>query len=429
MDESVWYWHCCPGGVDRIPSLQEARLLTRAASLAVPALLLSAAAGLAVARTLPDWLATGLRAAPLAVFIGGGLLGLLVRRGWVVLGLVVLALADLALTLGGHRAVYQVVALLLPLNLGVIAWLGETSLLTVRGAAPLGAIVLQAGAVAVLQRPELAAVTAVLNQPLVAMTQTSWTTLPQPALGAFALALGLVLAHSLVGGRPLAVGVTWALVASFLALDGAGSGRPATAHLVIAGLLLVAGAMLEPRRAAYLDGVTGLPGRLALNAALRRLPRRYALASVEIDDFRAFRAEHGVDAGRRMLRLVAGALAKVGGGGRAYYCEGPAFAVVFRRRTAAAAVRRLDVVRRAVERATLDIRVADRRHPARARAVERTVAVTISAGVAQPERRGVTPDEVLLAAGRALDVAKLAGLNRVVAAGPEEERSCRSGPR
>src|SRR5262245_4328274 len=49
---------------------REAHLTTRAASLAVPALLLSVAAGLATARTLPDWLATTLRVAPLAVFVG-----------------------------------------------------------------------------------------------------------------------------------------------------------------------------------------------------------------------------------------------------------------------------------------------------------------------------------------------------------------------
>jgi GGDEF domain-containing protein len=407
--------------------------MTRAASVAVPALLLSVAAGLAAARTLPEWLAVGLRAAPLAVFVGGALLGLLVRRGWVVLGLIVLALADLALAQVGDRAIYHIVAVLLPLNLGAIPWLGAASLLTARGAGSLAAILLQAGLVTLLRTPELAAVAASLERLLAATPSTPWTTLPLSALVAFIVALGLVLARSLVGGRPLAVGATWALVASFLALDGAGSGKPATVHLLIAGLLLVAGAALEPRRAgyaAYFDGVTGLPGRLAFNATLRRLPRRYALASVEIDEFRMFREEHGPDAARRMLRLVASALEKIGGGGRAFYSEGPAFAVVFRRTSAAVAARHVDVIRRAIERATLDIRVADRPRggpadrsrpepPARAKAVERTVAVTISAGVAQPERRGVNPDEVVLAAGRALDRAKEAGLNRVVTAAPE----------
>ena len=222
--------------------------------------------------------------------------------------------------------------------------------------------------------------------------------------------------------------MAWALVASFLALDGVGAGRPATVYFVTAGLLLAIGGFLEPSRIAFLDDTTGLPGRLALNEALRRLrpryllARRYALASVEIDEFRKFREEHGADAARRILRRVAEALTKVGGGGRAFYCEGSTFALVFRRTSAEAAARHLDVVRRAIEVATVDVRVPERprpgARPARAGAVEWTVAVTISGGVAQPEMRGADPHDVLRAAGRALDRVKQAGLNRVLVASP-----------
>jgi diguanylate cyclase (GGDEF)-like protein len=396
---------------------QEAVLTTRAASLAVPALLLSVAAGLAAARTLPDWLATTLRAAPLAVFVGGGLVGLLLRRGWVVLGLVVLALSDLALVQTGDRAVYIAIAILLPLNLGIIPWLGETPLLTTRCAWWLGVILAQASAVVVLRHPDLASFAGSLEVPLVASSFFDLTNLPHLSLVAFAVALALVLSRSLVGHRPLAVGTAWALVASFLALDGAGAGKPASVYLVIAGLLLVAGSALEPRRIAYLDGVTGLPGRLGLNAALRRLPRRYVLACAEIDDFRRFREEHGVDAGRRMLRLVADRLVKVGRG-QPFYRDAQTFVVIFRRTSVAAAMRHMETFRRAVEKATLDIRVTDKPKVGAAQArpgkVERTVAVTVSIGIAQPARRGEDPDEVLTAAGRGVDRAKEAGMNRVV---------------
>ena len=53
--------------------------------------------------------------------------------------------------------------------------------------------------------------------------------------------------------------------------------------------------------------------------------------------------------------------------------------------------------------------------PAHGGVVKRTVSVTISVGVAQCERRGADPHEVLRAAERALDRAKQAGLNRVCA--------------
>jgi diguanylate cyclase (GGDEF)-like protein len=380
--------------------------------------LLSVAAGLAATRTLPDWLATTLRAAPLAVFVGGGLLGLLLRRGWVVLGLVVLALSDLALVQTGDRAVFVAIGILLPLNLGLIPWLGETPLLTTRCAWWLGVILAQSCAVAVLRHPDLATVAGSLELPLVSSSFFDLTNLPHLSLLAFAAALGLVLARSLVGRRPLAVGTAWALVASFLALDGAGAGKPASVYLVIAGLLFVAGSALEPRRIAYLDAVTGLPGRLGLNAALRRLPRRYVLACAEIDDFRRFREEHGVDAGRRMLRLVADRLNRVGARGEPFYRDAQMFVVIFRRTSTSAAMRHMETFRREVEKTTLDIRVPDKPKvgtpPARAGKVERTVAVTVSVGIAQPTRRGENPDDVLLAAGRAVDRAKEAGMNRVV---------------
>ncbi len=392
--------------------------MTGAALLMAPALLLPIAAVLALARTLPGSVTVAVHAAPLVVFGGGALLGLVIRRGRLVLGLVVLALADRALVHFGDRAIFDAVALLLPLNLGVIAWLGDASPLAARGASWFGVALLQAGLVAILQRPELTALAASLERPLVAANLGVWTALPQVALFAFAAALGLVLARFLVDGRPLFAGAAWALVASFLALDGASVGGPSSVHFAAAGLLLIGGAAWEPPRVTYLDDVTGLPVSLELNKALRRLPRRYALARVEIDEFVSFRGAHGTDAARRMLRLVAKALTKVGGGGRVFYCGAHTFTVVFRRTSAGTAVRHLDAVRRAIEAATLNVSAPEpprAGRPARGGAVQRTVSVTISVGVAQPVSRDADPHEVLRATERALERAKQAGLNRVFA--------------
>ena len=392
--------------------------MKQGALLVVPALLLSIAAGLALVRPLPDQLAAAVRAAPLVVFGGGALLGLLIRRGRLGLGLVVLALADRALVHFDDRAVFDAVAFLLPLNLGVITWLGEASLLTVRGASRLGVLLLQAGAVVIIQRPELAALAVRLDRPLVATNLGTWTALPQLALAAFAAALGLVLARFFVQGGPLAAGAAWALVASFLALDATSTGGSAGVHFVAAGLLLVVGATGEPQHVVHLDDVTGLPTSFALNKALRRLRRRYALARVEIDEFATFREAHGPVAARRMLRCVAETLTKGSGRGRVFYCGAYAFAVVFKRTSAKAASGHLDTVRRAVAAATIEVRVpgrprADR--PARVDSTVRNLSVTISVGVAEPDGRGADPHEVLRAAERVLDRAKQAGLNRVSA--------------
>lgn len=381
-------------------------------------MLLPLAAALALTRRLPDSLATAVDAAPLLVFGGGALLGLLTRRGRLVLGIVVLALADCALANFGGHAILGAVALLLPLNLAVVSWLGEENPLAGRGASLLGLALLQVGIVAILQRPEMATLTASLEQPLVPMNLSGLTALPQLAVVAFGAALALVLTRFLMGHPPLAAGAAWALVASFLALDGATTGGPVSVHFAAAGLLLLVGAAWEPQRGIHLDDVTGLPASLELNKTLRRLPRRYTLARVEIDEFVSFRQTHGAEASHRMLRLIAKLLTNVGGGGRVFYCGAHAFTVIFRRTPAKTAAQHLDVVRRIVEAATLDVSVTEpprKGKPALVRAVNRTVSVTMSAGVAYTEARGADPHEVLRAAEGALDRAKQGGLNRVSA--------------
>ncbi|HSF02239.1 MAG TPA: hypothetical protein VLA62_04475, partial [Solirubrobacterales bacterium] len=195
--------------------------MTQAASLAIPALLLSIAAGLAMAGTLPDWLTAAVEVAPFAVFGSAAALGILLRRGRLVLGIITLLLADLALVHFGDRAVFNAVGLLLPLNLATIVWLGEANIVTAQGALRVGVILAQAGIVATLRHPELAALAESLERPLVGANLGSWTALPHLVLVAFIAGLGVVLARLALNGRAFPASVAWALVAVFLALDGA----------------------------------------------------------------------------------------------------------------------------------------------------------------------------------------------------------------
>jgi len=356
-------------------------------------------------------------AAPLLVFGVGALLGVATGRGRLVLGLMVLALTTSALINFGSRITFYAVALLLPLNLGVIAWLGETRAFSVRGASWLGVILLQAGAVGILELLQPADLGASLERPLVAVDSSAWISIPQIAVFAFAAMLGAHLARFVRSRRPLPAGAVGALVASFLALDTAGSGGPADLHFATAGMLLALGTVLEAPPVFHFDIVTGLPASLEFNKMVRRLPRRYALACVAIDEFRMFREEQGVEVANRMLRLVAKALTKIGGGGHVFYLlRDHEFVVVFPRKSVEAAARYLNAVRRAVEAASLDVSVAQ---PAKAGrkalgVVKRTVAGTISAGVAEPQSRAADPFNVLREAELALARAQQTGMNRIV---------------
>jgi len=384
-------------------------------ALVAPALLLPLAAAGAMAHQLPASLATAVDAAPLLVLGGGALLGLVTRRARLMVGVIILALADSALVNVGSRSVFDAVALLLPLNLAVVVWLGDENPFAGRGGLLFAITLLQAAVIAVLLNPGLAPVIESLDLSIVSASLGTWTGLPRLAFCSFAAALGLLVAQFFMYGQTLAAGAAWALVASFLALDGVSTGGPVGVHFAAAGALLLAGATREPRQVIATDETTGLPARIELQRAVRRLTKPYTVAYVEVDDFAVFRAEHGIEGAHRILRLVARQLRRMGGGGHAYSCEGPTFAVLFPGVPAKSAMRCLDAVRIAVEDLTVEVSVAGpppASRTLRAGVVERTVSVTISAGVAEAQP-GENPRLVLEAAEQALTRARQAGMNRV----------------
>src|SRR5438034_186082 len=102
---------------------------------------------------------------------------------------------------------------------------------------------------------------------------TAWISVPQIAVFAFAAMLGAHLARFVRSRRPLPAGAVGALVASFLALDTAGSGGPADLHFATAGMLLALGTVLEAPPVFHFDIVTGLTASLEFKKMVRRPPR------------------------------------------------------------------------------------------------------------------------------------------------------------
>jgi GGDEF domain-containing protein len=395
--------------------------IKRSQTLFAPALLLSVAAVAPLSQSFSTSLPV--QVAPLVVFGGGVLLGTVLGRGRLVLGMMVLAVTAAAFLNFGGRTTFQAMALLLPVNLGIVAWLGETRVLSRRNALWLGVMLIQAAVVGVIHFIDPTGFGA--GDPSLEVEAGFWTSLPRLAVVAFVVMLGLHVMRFVRGRHPLPAATAWALVASFLALDTVGSGGSASAHFATAGLLLAVGGVLEPRGLLHKDDVTGLPASLEFNQAVRELPLQYALAVVSIDEFRAFRQEQGAAVANRMLRVVAKALRKVGGGGRVFYLlRDHEFVVVFKRKTAIAALHYLDVIRREVQSTTLDVRVP--LQPPKtgggksAPRVARTVGATVSVGIAEPQGFGADPHEVLRNAERALLRAQGAGMNRIVIYSPAE---------
>lgn len=189
---------------------------------------------------------------------------------------------------------------------------------------------------------------------------------------------------------------------------------------VAAMMLLISAVVQEAFDLAFRDDLTGLPGRRALNEALKRLGGNYTIAMVDVDHFKKFNDTHGHDAGDEVLRLVARRLGQVGGGGRAFRYGGEEFSLVFAGSDARSARDAIETVREAVAASRMQLRNRSERDRDDSRGQQRrgqggngaTVNVTVSIGVAD-HRAGSTPQAVIKAADKALYAAKAGGRNCV----------------
>ena len=187
-----------------------------------------------------------------------------------------------------------------------------------------------------------------------------------------------------------------------------------------AAACITVGVLQDAYRLAFVDELTGLGGRRALNEKLLTLGERYTIAMVDVDHFKHVNDDHGHDTGDQVLRMIAAHLSRAGGGGKAYRYGGEEFAVVFPGKSVRECVPHLEVLRTVVEEYRMQLRAEDRpqeREEGRARrghgARSGILKVTISIGVAERDGRHQDPDHVLRLADQALYRAKNRGRNRL----------------
>ena len=240
---------------------------------------------------------------------------------------------------------------------------------------------------------------------------------------ATAISAGMMLLM-LQGGEDIAalLGTLLFVLAALALLDRNGM---AVAMFSAAGLNLGISLLRSSHEMAFRDELTGLLGRRALNDRLKGLGRRYVIAMVDVDHFKQFNDTWGHDTGDDVLKMVAGCIDEVRGGGTAYRYGGEEFSIVFPGRTLDQCAPHLEAMRRAVVRYQLVLRDSKQREVperiAKARRGRRrqgrnaeTVSVTISIGMAERNDRNLTPEAVIAAADAALYRAKEKGRNCLV---------------
>lgn len=326
------------------------------------------------------------------------------------------------------KLAYGLSALLLPLNLVLFAFTEDRGVLTFWGGISAAFISIQAFLVgSTLASADPDSIAAWLQDKVLYLDSlqplpdwmTSWTFIPPVVLLVTGLVLLLLFLIALLRpARRDAAFVTLitcccAVIAAYhyVAVPNA-SGLFFTAAAIIVTLSLFQDSYFM----AYVDELTDLPSRRALNADFKKLGRKYALAMVDIDHFKKFNDTYGHDIGDDVLRMVAGHLSRVSGGGRAYRYGGEEFTIVFSRGVAQEVFAHLDELRQKI--ATTDFHIRSGKRAPKSNTRKGSVRVTISIGVAERNDSAQAPMEVVKQADRALYKAKGAGRNVVKLAAP-----------
>lgn len=228
--------------------------------------------------------------------------------------------------------------------------------------------------------------------------------------------------------KPFMQALSFALWPVFLALESSLTRRANYYHhsfIVVLAFLCSSGILLWAIfsmywQRVYLDELTSIPNRRALDEKLIALGTGYALVMVDIDHFKKFNDSYGHDEGDNVLRLVARHLSDASGG-RAFRYGGEEFCIIFEGWSSEVAAGHADGIREALANRQFTIRLpkkirkktdAHDRGTLTAKSIR--AKVTISMGVAVPDKRHVSPQDVIKLADEGLYEAKEKGRNCVI---------------
>ena len=367
---------------------------------------------------------------PYLVAVAGILLGWRFNRSRLIFAILVLALADRGLLLFSSAAnnvgaasaalgqtVYNAIGFLLPLNLVFVSQVKERGILTLHGIVRLSLILLQVLTVFLICRYQEWGLAAFLDYSLPEDHLLSWLPLSLPSLLSFAVAFFFLTLGFIRHESAIENGFFWALLSVFLAFAVGKVGPVSTIYLATAGLVLVVSVIETSHSMAFRDELTGIPGRRALEEKLLQMSGIFTVAMLDIDFFKKFNDRHGHEVGDQVLRLVASKLNTVSGGGKPFRYGGEEFTIIFPGLNSKAAMAHLEKLRKRVEQTRFLVRGSNRsgKRLEKAKGISgfrKRAKVTISIGVAERNEKYTSPQQVLMAADKALYRAKKAGRNR-----------------
>ena len=318
------------------------------------------------------------------------------------------------------NAVYALTAFILPLSILVIALLNDKRTLSLQGVAAFSSLitVFLCGYWLVGAAPKFVTDLIYLDLIPLAVVRT-FTGIPPLALVAYLATLIVLITRLVRNPNLFESGFVASLVASLLALH-AGLQQPVTnLFMTASGFMLVGSVIQNAYFIAYMDELTQLPGRRALNEELARSRGQFSVAMLDIDHFKKFNDTYGHDIGDQVLRMVASKIGDITGGGKPFRYGGEEFCIVFTGKTGKDVFPHLSKLREIIDDSRMILRSKNRPAtkpepvPVVRRAAFKEVHVTISIGIAETSNDLITADEVIKAADQALYQAKKKGRNRI----------------
>ena len=185
---------------------------------------------------------------------------------------------------------------------------------------------------------------------------------------------------------------------------------------------------------AFIDELTALPGRRALENTLLSAGRHYTLGMVDIDHFKKFNDTYGHDVGDQVLKMVASQMKLAARGASVFRYGGEEFTIVFRKMDEISAIEIAEKVRTTIE--AYPMRIRDKGRPGnekqgrqqrnRADGSPDSLKVTISIGLCEKTQQHKNYQAVIKQADEALYLAKQQGRNRSVACHIAQPRTPRA---
>jgi len=317
-----------------------------------------------------------------------------------------------------RKMAYAIISLLLPINIIIFTLLRERGIFTFYGLLRLIFITLQAGLVAWVVKSEPASWMTVIQSELISSDILKRSPLAQMAQFVFVLAFIFLVIRQFLRPSACVIGFTGTLIAVMIVLNHPGDALFASVFLGTTAVMLIVAVIQNSYGMAYIDELTGLPGRRALKEQMMKFGGQYCAAMVDIDRFKKINDTYGHDVGDQVLHFIASRIGRVSGGGKAYRYGGEEFTILFSGKDADQAWDYLEEMREEIAINHFVLRGKDRPRRKSGKRSKRNqpvkkIIITVSVGVADGNARQDRPASVLKAADAALYRAKKKGRNRV----------------